>query len=409
MRIVHITAHLGGGVGKAHGALCAQDGPDVERHYLLLEPPRDTRYVDAIRAAGATVDVVQDAAHVQRRVAGADIVQIEWWNHPRLYECLSRFDLPASRTILWSHISGLFAPFIPAGLLTAPHRFLFTSPCSLDAPSVQALTPQDRARLGVINSGFGFEAARAPDTGARDVAYLGTVDFSKLSPDFFAVVDRAGLDRPVSIWGAVDADSEVLARAAAMERPDAVRFRGHADDPQAALRGVGLFLYLLQPHHFGTAENALIEAMSLGCVPLVFANPAECAIVDHGRTGFIESSVDAAAERLRWMVEHPAELRAIARNAVEAVSVTHSARQSADDFAALYRSLLRTEKRTLDYPALLGTTPADWFLSTQGETVATAQPGAARKGSLAHFLQCFPDDNALRDLAGERLSSARTG
>lgn len=413
MNVLHITAHLGGGVGKAHSALCQADGPDVRRHYLLLEEPRDRRYADAIANTGATITIAPAAVAARQLAAQADIVQIEWWNHPRLYECLCRWDLPACRTVIWSHISGLHAPYIPAGLLSAPDRFLFTSACSLEAATVQALPRDARAGLGVVNSGFGFGDATMPgDARAGSVGYLGTVDFSKLSPDAFAVIDQADLDRPVSIWGHVDADGEVLRRASAMRRPEAVRFCGQTDDPEAALRQTGIFLYLLQPQHFGTAENALIEAMSLGCVPLVFDNPAERAIVAHGRTGFIEASVSAAAERLQWMVRHPEAVAAMGREAAKAMALTRTPEKTAVDFAQVYRAVLPMAKRKIDFARILGATPADWFLSTQGNAFADGgSSGAARKGTLAHFAHCFPGDASLGALSGkvEGLNSSCHG
>jgi len=400
MKILHIAAHLGGGVGKAHSALCAADDADVSRHYLLLEEPRDPRFADAIRAAGAEITILNDSDTARNLLQQADIVQIEYWNHPRLYAFLCGAPLPAARTLIWCHISGLFPPLIPERLMSAAHRFLFTSACSLEATAVQKLGVDTRAALSVVNSGFGFAGATEPTPArAGQIGTLGTVDFSKLSPDFFAVIDRAAPDRPVSIWGSVDPDGEVRRSAAAMRHPEAVHFHGHCDDPQAALREIGIFLYLLQPRHYGTAENALIEAMSLGCVPLVFDNPAERAIVVHGETGFVETTVESAAERLRWMLAHPDAVMAMGQEAARRVARTHSAEQAATDFAALYRAMLSESRRTIDFRAILGATPADWFLATQDHACPSASPpGAARKGSLHHFLHCFPEDASLRAL-----------
>ncbi len=91
-------------------------------------------------------------------------------------------------------------------------------------------------------------------------------------------------DVSVTFHGGIPADSPVRSAVAAMRDPSRVVLAGHAADPRAVLEMSGIFLYLLDPHHYGTAENALVEAMSLGVVPIVLANPCEQAIVTHGVT-----------------------------------------------------------------------------------------------------------------------------
>jgi glycosyltransferase involved in cell wall biosynthesis len=48
---------------------------------------------------------------------------------------------------------------------------------------------------------------------------------------------------------------------------------------------------LLNPYHYGTAENILLEAISAGVVPIVLNNPAEMALVEDRKNGFIVSGV----------------------------------------------------------------------------------------------------------------------
>jgi len=411
MKVLHITAHLGGGVGKAHSALCASTDPAISRHYVLLEAPRDRRFVDQVEATGTRVTIAPDADALAALAADADIVQIEWWNHPRLYAALCRTSLPAMRTVFWCHISGLFAPFVPASLFEAAGRFVFTSPCSMDMPQIAALPAHVGAGLEAIGSGFGFDGL-APDRPAagghpRRVGYLGTLDFAKMSPHFFEVVDAVDAEPfQVSLWGAYDPNGPLVHAARRMQHPERIRFEGHAADPAAVLGKTGIFLYLLQPQHYGTAENALVEAMSLGCVPLAFANPAEQAIVDHGVTGFAEADIPAAVRRLEWMLKQPETLEEIGQRAMAVTTATRTPAISAKRFERLYRDLLHTEKRTPDFKALLGETPAQWFLGTQmPEPVsAGAAPdllrgfsvaGSEAKGSLVHFRGCFPDDPSL--------------
>ena len=90
MKILHVTPHLGGGVGKAHSALSAILPYEIEQTFVLLEPPRDRRYADLIAGNGAKVVVAESYDHVAALAAKADVVQFEFWNHPRMFECLAR-------------------------------------------------------------------------------------------------------------------------------------------------------------------------------------------------------------------------------------------------------------------------------------------------------------------------------
>ena len=40
MKILHVTPHLGGGVGKAHAAISAALPEEVDQTFLLLEEPQ---------------------------------------------------------------------------------------------------------------------------------------------------------------------------------------------------------------------------------------------------------------------------------------------------------------------------------------------------------------------------------
>jgi glycosyltransferase involved in cell wall biosynthesis len=387
MNILHVTAHLGGGVGKAHAALSAAMPSALRRTYLLLEEPRERRYADEIAGLGAEVRVARGLDDVAAAAASADIVQFEFWNHPRLYHCLAS-DLPPMRSVLWSHISGLFRPVIDPRLFTAAHRTVFTTPASLALGD--GLPNRVKARMSSIGSGFGFPtgAERAPD--GAPICYLGTVDVVKMHPGFFDAIDALRHDVNVAIWGAVDVHGEVMARASAMRHPRRVTFMGQTDDPREALSHAQIFFYPLQPDHYGTAENALIEAMSLGLVPVVLANPAEQAIVSHGENGLVAGSIEDCAGLLGSLLDDPARLSALGRAAAERAR-DFSPQNSASAFVRLWSDVATEDKRAPDFAAIIGATPLDWLRSTQGGVLASAGAERAAKGTLAHFRAAFPD------------------
>lgn len=415
MRILHVAAHLGGGVGKAHAALAEarQAAGCLESHrFLLLEAPQDRRFVDRIVAAGAEVVVAPDAAAIARHVEAADILQVEWWSHPRLYECLARRPLPPHRLVLWAHISGLAPPVIPSALAELAEVTAFTSACSFAAGNLQPEIARRPEAFMVANSGFGFSAPREPSerpSGPPRIGYLGTLDFAKLHPGVFAAIDAARSDIRVRLFGSVDPGGAVATAAAAMRRPERVSLEGHAGDPASALADLDVFFYPLSPDHYGTGENALVEAMSLGLCPLVLDNPAERAIVRHGETGIVAGSMEECAGWLDWMVGHPSEVASLGAAAARHVAAHHAPAATLSVFAALYDRAMAAAKRHCDYVEVLGAGPAEWFAASLGVPArgGEALPEAsglfgptAAKGSIAHFRRCFPGETALWAIAG---------
>jgi glycosyltransferase involved in cell wall biosynthesis len=407
MRILHLTPHLGGGVGKAHAAIGAVLPEIVQRTFVLLEPPRERRYIEMIEAAGARVLVADGLAHVAALARESDIVQFEFWNHPRMFECLARANFPAMRSVFWSHISGLARPLIQPALMAGAARFVFTTEASLASASVASLRRKNHKKISVINSGFGFPDGKPRIARGRvpGVAYLGTVDFAKMHPGFFDAIDALGDDNVrVSVWGEVDRQGAVVARANAMRHDGRVEFMGRTSDSAAALANADIFFYPLQRDHYGTGENALVEAMSLGLAPLVLDNPAEKAIVRDGETGFVASSIEEIGSLLEMLLLLPDIREKISRSAIRAIAETRTPAISAQDFMILWLGLLAEPTRICDFANAIGSTPAEWFLSTQRllgaawvQDQADESPLPA-KGTLAHFESAFAGDESFTRL-----------
>lgn len=390
IQVAHLAAHLGGGVGRAHAAIRAVDAQAASHTYLLLEPARDRRYAEAIAATGAQVLEAPSSADIMAILGAADIVQVEFWNHPRLYEALSRMPLPPARTLLWSHISGLSPPLIAEGLTDAADIFVYTSPCSLARPA--------GGDLRVVGSGFGLDRppTRRPASAKLRGGYLGTVDFVKMNPAFFRMIDAASCaDFQILVYGAFALDGGPARAHAAMRHPERVVMMGQTDDPATALAGLDFFFYPLDRHHFGTAENALVEAMSAGLAPLVLDNPAERAIVRHGETGLVARGEEECSLMLTEILSEPMLRQSLGDAAALDAARRFRPEVSRDAFAAIYSDLMMRPKRRPDFAAALGAAPLDWFLGSfpQGSSAAEGRPS---KGSLAHFLECFPNEEGLR-------------
>src|SRR6185436_15185007 len=193
MKILHITPHLGGGVGKAHAAIAGALPREVEQTFVLLEEARDRRHAERVEEGGGRVVVAASLDHVAELAEAADIVQFEFWNHPRLFECLARCPFPIIRSVFWSHISGLSRPVIAPGLIEQAGRFVLSTEASRAGRGMDKLSRGARDKLAVVNSGFGFAREPQAKRGRNEmpaIAYLGTVDFVKMHPGFFDAIDR---------------------------------------------------------------------------------------------------------------------------------------------------------------------------------------------------------------------------
>ena len=160
--ILHITTHMGGGVGKIlSGISCfSHKNPSPFSHrILLLEEPKNLEFFNTCRECDVAISVAHHPSDIRTEIEGADIVQLEWWHHPRMAEFLHTFPEIPVRLIIWSHISGCSYPYLPPEFVLKPHRFLFTSRYSLDNPFWAAdQKSQMKRRTSVINSSGDFSA-----------------------------------------------------------------------------------------------------------------------------------------------------------------------------------------------------------------------------------------------------------
>src|ERR1700752_3569229 len=99
MRILHIAAHLGGGIGKAHAAIARELPRGVEQTFVLLEAPIDRRHAHVIARCGGSVIVEGRPVQIRALAPQADIVQLEYWGHPLLNNYAQFAFMPSVKTV----------------------------------------------------------------------------------------------------------------------------------------------------------------------------------------------------------------------------------------------------------------------------------------------------------------------
>ena len=415
--LLHITAHLGGGVGKVLSRLVAaskrrQDG--VRHTVVCLEPPEKSQFADHIQANGGELRICPSQHELQERIRQADIVQLEWWHHPIVAGWLCSGELPAMRLVIWSHVSGLHPPVIPPAFLKAPHRFLFTSPCSWEHPDLAKLDRQSCQHVDVVFSSGGFDDLPPPPVRAHNrplrPGYVGTLNYAKLHPGLLDFLSAVRLpDFKLALVGDPTTGESLLAEACARGIAGRLEVRGYCQDVASQLSSFDVLVYLLNPLHYGTTENALLEAMAMGVVPVVLDNPAERVLIRHGETGLIVHDPQSFAEAIDWLACHPEEKKRLSGNAAREVRERFAIDRTADALMGHYRAVLAEAKRTFDFRPVFGDDPADWFKSCQGEEAWRFTDGQGieamprgphylyekTKSSVFHFRDCYPADARL--------------
>jgi glycosyltransferase involved in cell wall biosynthesis len=349
-------------------------------------------------------------------VSNADIVQLEWWNHPATIRFLSAFPSEPIRLLPWCHVSGLHTPVVPPALIQVAHRFLFTSACSLEAEYISALRSTLGGKLGVVSSGCGLADLPEPKLRANDslrVAYFGSLNFAKLHPkfvEFLAAVDNPGF-RVRLIGDSVNRE-ELERQCARCGRPNVLDFRGYATDIVTELESVDVLAYLLNPQHYGTAENALLEAMAMGIVPIVLANPCERQIVEDGVTGFVVATPAQFAAAIERLADDPQLRVQLSANAARSVRQRYTEEQMEASLNTHYAAVMQLDRRQISFRSVFGDSPAAWFLSCQEErdraifrsdgTIQLPRDGEPShmlfersKGTVFHFRHHFPGDPLL--------------
>lgn len=400
LRVLHVTPHLGGGVGRVLSQVAAyhqQHATGVSERFLCLEAAQKPHYAEAITAAGGSVLFPADAPDFAEHLAWADVVQLEWWHHPAMAGWLAAAPPFTCRLAIWAHSSGLHYPAFPEGLTALPHVFMATtaaSPAGVAVPS---------------SGGFDDIPLRPhPAMGAPRYGYLGSLNGAKLHPRLMEFIAAAPDGFHLHAYGEPVTDTPL--------RPSPrVTHHGYTSRPAEALAAMDVLVYLLNPLHYGTTENALLEAMAAGVVPIVMDHPVETAIVTHGVTGMVVHSPAQFAQAIAYLQQNPEARSRMALAAAADIRARFPLAETVRGLMTHYRRTMQQPPRLFHFGPLLGASPFEWFASGLGAYAPLFAAGAEESGrvarqqlpflyetnksSVAHFHRHFPNDARLKHWA----------
>jgi len=308
MNLLHVIPRfIGGGPERHLLALAAawhKTDVGIRQKVVVLDPPVSAPLLIKARRLGVEILINPDLAAIHDAVTAADAVDINFWNHPRLFDLL-RQELPASRWVITSAVAGTSLPqVLTAAVGGIPDRLVLSTDASLTTAAVHEARLRGCAiesipALADMSRLEGFRPR--PHEGIR-VGYLGQVEPTKMHPRFADLCLAVG-DRNVrfEVFGGGSWHEALQKRFDSAAASDRVRFHGQIEDIRWAFEEMDIFGYPLAPDTFATSEKTIQEAMWAGIPPVVLAGNGSTPLVDHEQTGLVcqsEADYPAAIRRL---------------------------------------------------------------------------------------------------------------
>ncbi len=417
-KVLHITAHLGGGAGKAISGVLKYLN-QYENTVLLLDEPAETKYVECCKSNGINIAVANDIEKINALIKQADVVVLNWWCHPLFVNVFKALRNTEARVVIWSHINGLFYPYLPFEFLDLFEKIMVTSPCVFDNTywsEKQKTLIKNKTQLVYGMGDFSPEAnpcKRHYDIRENcNICYTGTLNYSKLNPAFPEIckkIKESVKNAEFQLYGRADEDFKDS------YNTDYVTFKGFVTNIEEKIVNADLFCYPLTKENYATTENSLLEAMAAALPIVVLNNPAERNIIIHNETGLVADSIEEFID-FSVMLCNDLELRKrLGENARQSVIQKYSCEVNVANFSSCIEDVLKNEKKIVEYEKLLGDTPWDFFKFFCGEDIVTVNKilngeslklpqiyYSESKSSVSHFLKYYKDDS-LKNFKGRLL------
>lgn len=425
---------MGGGAGNALSSLVVydkQNSASFSHKIFLLDDPESDKYIRVCEDAGVSVlrkDMLPD---ITNELLVADVVILHWWNHPEMASFLAEFPQIAVRLVVWAHVNGCNYPCIPFEFTQIPHQVFFTSPFSLenslwDSKQRDYVTRNSSVvyGLGKLNSYSNLHINPPPSKKKFIIGYVGTLNLSKIHPQFIDICHEILKVIPNALFVIVGDKSHadpLLARAEALGISGSFDFTGYEEQIVVQLAKFDVFAYPLNTNHFGTTENALLEAMAFGLPVIAMNHNSEKYIIkDHKEIGFLADSVEHFLECVKFLYDHPSERMRVGNNAKEFIRKNYTLKKNMCDLHMQLTKVLDLDKKIIDFKSFCGESPYQWFMTFLGvdrvffegsinssnnnrksfyeEKIKCSSPilREKNKSSIRHFSKHFPEDEILK-------------
>lgn len=347
--ILHIAPHLGGGVGTVLlNYLSFVKDTKNTIHLIATLDYANERSIKQSQEVGFKLfsNMHKKVFDLLDLISEADIILIHFWNHPLLYDFLVRNELPPARIIFWSHVSGFVPPYIfPLKTLKYPDVFVFTTPLSFEVKEVENIPDKNRFRTiwstGGVNN---VKNAIKKSHKGFNIGYIGTVDYSKMHPEFLEICSQINIPDVKFIICASDNYVNIQTHAQKMGIANKFEFLCQVPNIKDYLEIFDVFGYPLNPNHYGTCDQVLQEAMAVGVAPVVLNNPMESYMVSNGKVGLVAKNTKEYIDLIEKLYNEPALRAELSKNAKEYAISKYSVEILNEEWEQIFKDVLNSPK-----------------------------------------------------------------
>ncbi len=352
IRVLHVIQSLS--LGGATRALIATAKYSTRaggfRHSAISLLPAAPEALNLAAEANVEVFNAPDRQSILRMMADADIVHVNFWNNPEVYDLL-RSELPPVRLLLWYHIAGDGRPQIITRQLVEFADFnIASNPFTFqDVPVFRAMAADTKAQyVGMVYDAADYE--RVKEVQKREhplfnVGYIGTVAFTKMHPNYVAMSSAVRI--PEARFIVCGGGIEHQLRQQAHDLGDAHRFdfRGYVQDIRPVIEILDVYGYPLCENTYASSELNLQEVMVCGIPPVVFPYGGIKQLIVNDYTGMVVQTEKEYSDVLEHLHHDTAERQRIGRNAREYALQIFGAENAAKKLQPIYRSMMQQPKR----------------------------------------------------------------
>lgn len=348
VKILHITPHLGGGVGTVlldwfkyeknnksfkHSVICLDYANEKSKKILkeLGLQLKDNMYKNEH-------DILND-------IKKSDIVLMHFWNHPLLYHFIIKNELPECRLILWSHISGINPPNVFTNkILNYPDKFIFTTPMSFKTKEIIEYSNKNSIiSIWSTSNLTKYLNLKKEDNNFFNILYIGTVDNAKMYNNFVELCNKINIDniKFIVVGGHNHLKLEEYTKKLGISNK--FIFTGKVEDITPYLKISNVFGYPLTSGHFGTCDQSIQEAMTAGLVPVVFNNEMEKSMINND-CGFICKNEDEYVQSIEKLYNDKNLLKQMQENSKNYAIKEFSIERMSKDWNKVFNEIMMIEK-----------------------------------------------------------------